>query len=155
GTRFGEFGDRVVSAGAYGYDGVPCEITDFGFGYRTCRALEGRIATKVTLRLVRGDQAEIARRMDDFRAKRFDFSGLRTAGSVFRNPPGVSAGKLLDEAGCKGLRVGGAVVCDRHANIVAAEDGATASDIIALSALMRDRVAATCGVDLHREIKLW
>ena len=93
--------------------------------------------------------------MDDFRAKRFDFSGLRTAGSVFRNPPGVSAGKLLDEAGCKGLRVGGAVVCDRHANIVAAEDGATASDIIALSALMRDRVAATCGVDLHREIKLW
>ena len=155
GTRFGEFGDRVVSAIAYGHDGAPGEITDFGFGYRTCKALEGRIATKVTLRLVRDDPAAIARRMDDFRAKRFDFSGLRTAGSVFRNPPGVSAGKLLDEAGCKGLRIGGAVVCDRHANIIAAEDGATASDIIALSALMRDRVAASCGIDLHREIKVW
>jgi UDP-N-acetylmuramate--L-alanine ligase/UDP-N-acetylenolpyruvoylglucosamine reductase len=155
GTRFGEFGDRVVSAIAYGLDGASGEITDFGFGYRTCKALEGRIATKVTLRLVRDDPVTIARRMEDFRAKRFDFSGLRTAGSVFRNPPGVSAGKLLDEAGCKGLRVGGAVVCDRHANIVAAEDGATASDIIALSALMRDRVAASCGVDLHREIQIW
>ena len=155
GTRFGEFGDRVVSATAYGHDGALCEITDFGFGYRTSKALEGRIATKVTLSLVRDDPAAIARRMEDFRAKRFDFSGLRTAGSVFRNPPGVSAGKLLDEAGCKGLRVGGAVVCDRHANIVAAENGATASDIMALSALMRDRVAALCGVDLHREIQIW
>jgi UDP-N-acetylmuramate--L-alanine ligase/UDP-N-acetylenolpyruvoylglucosamine reductase len=155
GTRFGEFGDRVVAATAYGFDGAPCEIADFGFGYRTCKALERRIAVAVTLRLVRDDPAAIARRMDDLRAKRFDFSGLRTAGSVFRNPPGVSAGKLLDEAGCKGLRVGGAVVCDRHANIVAAEDGATASDIIALSALMRDRVAASGGVDLHREIQVW
>ena len=155
GTRFGEFGDRVVSATAYGLDGTPCEIVDFGFAYRTCKALEGRVAVSVTLRLVRDDPAAIARRMDDFRARRFDFSGLRTAGSVFRNPPDVSAGKLLDEAGCKGLRVGGAVVCERHANIVAAEDGATASDIIALSALMRDRVAASGGVDLHREIQVW
>ncbi len=155
GTRFGEFGDRVVAATAYGFDGALCKIADFGFGYRTCKALERRIAVAVTLRLVRDDPAAIARRMDDLRAKRFDFSGLRTAGSVFRNPPGVSAGKLLDEAGCKGLRVGGAVVCDRHANIVAAEDGATASDIIALSALMRDRVAASGGVDLHREIQVW
>ena len=155
GTRFGEFGDRVVAATAYGHDGAPCVITAFGFGYRTCKALEGRIAVNATLRLVRDDSAAIARRMDDFRAKRFDFSGLRTAGSVFRNPPGVSAGKLLDEAGCKGLRVGGAVVCDRHANIVAAEEGATASDVIALSALMRDRVAASGGVDLHREIQIW
>ena len=155
GTRFGEFGDRVIAATAYGFDGVSCEIADFGFDYRTCKALEGRVAMTVTLRLVRDDPAAIARRMDDFRAKRFDFSGLRTAGSAFRNPPGVSAGKLLDEAGCKGLRVGGAVVCERHANIIAAEDGATASDIIALSALMRDRVAASGGVDLHREIQIW
>ena len=53
------------------------------------------------------------------------------------------------------MRVGGAVVCDRHANIVAAEPGATASDILALTALMRDRVAAHSGVVLHREIKTW
>ena len=155
GTRFGEFGDRVVAADAFEIDGTPRALTDFGFAYRTCRALEGRIATRVTLRLVRDDPAAIARRMDDFRAKRFDFGGLRTAGSVFRNPPDVSAGRLLDEAGCKGLRVGGAVVCDRHANIVAAEPGATASDILALSALMRDRVAAARGILLHREIQTW
>ena len=93
--------------------------------------------------------------LQDLLENRFDFGGLRTAGSVFRNPPDVSAGKLLDEAGCKGLPVGGAVVCDRHANIIAAEPGATASDILALSALMRDRVAAARGILLHREIQAW
>ncbi len=155
GTRFGEFGDRVVAADAFKSDGTAFTLTDFGFGYRTCRALEGLVATRVTLQLVSDEPAAIARRMDEFRARRFDFGGLRTAGSVFRNLPGLSAGKLLDEAGCKGLRVGGAVVCDRHANIIAVEPGATASDILALATKMRDRVAAARGILLQREIQVW
>ena len=155
GTRFGEFGDRAVSATVVDVDGAQRVITDFGFGYRTCRALDGRIAIDVTLRLRQDNPEEIARRIDDFRAKRFDFSGLHTAGSIFRNPDGTSAGKLLDEAGCKGMRVGGAVVCERHANIIDAGPGATASDIQALSALMRDRVAAVSGISLKREIRIW
>ncbi len=75
-----------------------------------------------------------------FRAKRFDFRGLRTAGSVFRNPPGASAGRLLDAAGLKGLRVGGAFVSERHANIFCAGPDATASDLLALIRLARLRV---------------
>ena len=84
----------------------------------------------------------VAERRAVFRAKRFDFRGLRTAGSVFRNPPGDSAGRLLDAAGLKGLRVGGAFVSDRHANIFCAGPGATASDLLALVRLARMRVPA-------------
>ena len=82
----------------------------------------------------------VTERRAAFRAKRFDFRGLRTAGSVFRNPPGDSAGRLLDAAGLKGLRVGGAFVSDRHANIFCAGPGATASDLLALIRLARLRV---------------
>lgn len=156
GTRHGEFGDRIVSATAIAPDGAPLVISDFGFGYRRCAALEGgAVCTSVTLRLIPGDPDEIARRMRGFASERFDFSGLRTAGSVFRNPPGASAGKLLDAAGCKGLRVGGAHVCERHANIIAVDDGATASDFLALAALMRDRVEERFGVTLQMEIRTW
>ena len=88
-------------------------------------------------------------------AKRFDFGGLRTAGSAFKNPPGQFAGALLEAAGCKGMRIGGAHVLDRHANIVAADDGATASDIMALLETMRARVASHSGVDLAMEIRQW
>lgn len=82
----------------------------------------------------------VAERREVFRAKRFDFRGLRTAGSVFRNPPGDSAGRLLDEAGFKGRRVGDAFVSDRHANIFCAGPGATASDLLALLRLATLRV---------------
>lgn len=84
--------------------------------------------------------ATVAERRAAFRAKRFDFRSLRTAGSVFRNPPGDSAGRLLDAAGLKGFRVGGAFVSERHANIFAAGPGATASDLLALVRLARLRV---------------
>lgn len=156
GTRYGEFGDRVVSAEAIGPDGEVFVISDFGFGYRRCAALKnGAVCTSVTLRMAPDDPSSIAKRMQDFASKRFDFSGLRTAGSVFRNPPGASAGRLLEEAGCKGLRVGGAYVCERHANIIAVEDGATASDFLALAHLMRDKVDERFGIVLQMEIKTW
>ena len=82
----------------------------------------------------------VAERRAVFRAKRFDFRGLRTAGSVFRNPPGDSAGRLLDAAGLKGMRIGGAFVSDHHANIFCAGPGATASDLLALIRLACLRV---------------
>lgn len=157
GTRFGEFGDRVVEFTAVDMNGDISTVlkAEAGFGYRQCRALENAVALDVTIRLSPDDPAAIAGRMEDFRTKRFNFAGLRTAGSVFRNPEGTTAGKLLDEAGCKGLRVGGAFVSDRHANIIAAENGGTASDIIALSSLMHDKVLERFGIDLHREIRIW
>ncbi len=157
GTRLGAVGDRVVEVVAYGPGGERCVASReaCGFAYRHCAFLEGKVAVWATFRLDVDSAEAIAHRMGEFRAKRFDFGGLRTAGSVFKNPEGTSAGKILDEAGCKGMRIGGAYVCERHANIIAAEPGATASDVIALAEAMHDAALARTGVDLVRELKVW
>jgi UDP-N-acetylmuramate dehydrogenase len=78
--------------------------------------------------------------------------GLRSAGSVFRNPVNDFAGRLLEQAGCKGRRVGGAQVSERHANVIVTEDGARASDVLALMEIIGQSVRARHGVALDREI---
>ncbi len=114
-------------------------------GYRTATLPNGRpLASCVILSAVfapreRTTPEVVAERRAAFRAKRFDFRGLRTAGSVFRNPPGDSAGRILDAAGLRGLRIGGAEICPRHANIISAGPGATASDVLALVQIARER----------------
>jgi UDP-N-acetylmuramate dehydrogenase len=79
---------------------------------------------------------------------------MRTAGSVFRNPPEKSSGRILELAGCKNLNIGGAFVTDIHANIVAAGKGATASDLLALMTEMRRRALQMGNVALEPEVKL-
>jgi UDP-N-acetylmuramate dehydrogenase len=83
------------------------------------------------------------------RRKRFP---PRTCGSVFKNPPGDFAGRLLEEAGAKSLRVGGAYVWEEHANVIVAGESATSSDILALAGLMREKVRYRFGVELEPEI---
>ena len=80
--------------------------------------------------------------------------GGSNAGSVFRNPPGDSAGRLIDAVGLKGLRVGGAVVSQKHANFFQAEDGATADDVARLVDTVRARVADATGVELVPELQM-
>ncbi len=79
--------------------------------------------------------------------------GTRNAGSIFTNPPGDSAGRLVDSCGLKGLRVGGAVISERHANFFEAEAGASAMDIARLVTLVRRRVADDTGIVLEPEIR--
>jgi len=81
--------------------------------------------------------------------------GARSAGCVFKNPPGRAAGELIDRAGLKGLAVGGAVVSHKHANFIVNRNGATASDVLALVALVRRRVRDAFDVDLELEIQVW
>lgn len=80
--------------------------------------------------------------------------GPPSSGCVFRNPDGDYAGRLIDAAGVKGLRVGGAVVSDRHANYILNTGGATARDVLALIAQVRSRVRESAGTDLATEIKM-
>lgn len=157
GTRYGQVGDAVASVVAFGAGGRRFEAGrgGCGFSYRRCAFLEGRVAFSAELELRRDDPDAILSRMRGFLERRFDFGGMRTAGSVFKNPPGAFAGALLEHAGCKGLRVGGAEVSGRHANIIAARPGATASDIIALRGIMRERVAFDSGTVLESEIQTW
>ncbi|MBM3672412.1 MAG: UDP-N-acetylmuramate dehydrogenase [Actinobacteria bacterium] len=99
------------------------------------------------------DECE-ARIADIVRWRREHQPGGSNAGSVFQNPPGDSAGRLIDAAGLKGLRVGGAFVSDKHANFFQAEPGATADDVAGLIALVRTRVADATGVTLEPELRM-
>ena len=77
----------------------------------------------------------------------------RTGGSTFKNPPGHSAWKLIEAAGCRGLRVGGAHMSEMHCNFLINDQGAAAADVERLGELVRERVFATSGVMLEWEIK--
>ena len=154
GAHGGEIGSRVTWIRCLNPDGKSLILTpdDCGFAYRRCAGLAGRVAVACGLRVTRTDVPAVKALRRAARAKRIPLAGLRTEGSVFRNPAGDSAGRLLDAAGCKGLRVGGARVTEFHANIVAVDETATASDVLALVLRMRDRVARGCGVRLTPEI---
>ncbi len=154
GAHGGEIGTFVRWIRCLNPDGKVTILSphDLGFSYRRCPGLEGRVALACGLRLSRGERQAIREARLAVRAKRMPLAGLRTAGSVFRNPPGDAAGRLLDAAGCKGLRIGGAYVTGFHANVVAAESVASASDVLALVLRMRGRVARASGVALRPEI---
>lgn len=158
GTRFGSFCDRVESVRALGPDGGERTLgpDDLRASYRACPGLAGLVAVSVTLRLSPLPQEEIAARMKELSEKRLSFAGLRTCGSVFKNPPAPSptAGQLSDRAFCKGLRVGGAHVAARHGNVISADGTATPSDVQALLHLVADRVFAASGVLLEPELRI-
>lgn len=162
GTRFGSFCDRVESVRVMRRDGAEAVLSraDLNASYRACPGLGDAVALSVTLVLTRAPKETVAERESELSRRRLDFSGLRTCGSVFKNPPAGadgaarSAGQLSDHALCKGLRVGGARVTARHANVIDAGAGATASDVLALMHIVRDRVRRDSGVELVPEIRI-
>lgn len=81
--------------------------------------------------------------------------GHQSAGCIFKNPRGMSAGMLIDQAGLKGTRVGGAEVSDRHANFIVADQGATSRDVLELVELVRRQVDERLGIELETEIEIW
>ena len=95
-----------------------------------------------------------AARIDEIvRWRREHQPGGQNAGSVFTNPPGDAAGRLIEASGCKGLRVGGVVVSEKHANFFAASPGAHADDVLALVRLVQSRVEAATGIRLAPELQ--
>lgn len=121
-------------------------------GYREVEGLEGAAIVEVTLRLHADEPEAIRARRQDFGARRVELEGLRTCGSLFKNPQGASAGATLDALGAKQWRVGGAYVFEKHANIVIAGAEATASDILALMLQMRDVCSASRKITLLPEV---
>jgi UDP-N-acetylenolpyruvoylglucosamine reductase len=77
-----------------------------------------------------------------------------SAGCIFKNPATVPAGKLVDELGMKGTKIGGAMVSLEHGNFIVNDDGATAKDVLELVALVRSRAKAERGIDLHTEVEI-
>ena len=154
GAHGGEIASRVTWIRCLNPDGKISMLSpdDCAFAYRHCAGIEGRVALACGLRLTRADAQAVIALRQQVRAKRIPLSGLRTAGSVFRNPAGDSAGRLLDVAGCKNMRIGGARVTEFHANIVAVDGAVTASDVLALVMKLRARASSGCGVELKPEI---
>ncbi len=123
-----------------------------GLGYRTSDLELGDLALGVRLRLAHGDAREAQARIRDVvRWRREHQPGGANGGSVFRNPPDEYAARLIEAAGCKGLRLGSARVSEKHANFILADDGGRASDVYALLNLVRERVLEYSGVTLISE----
>lgn len=116
----------------------------------------GPVITGAVFRMVRDDPVRLNQEVQRIAAERRARTPVgASCGSVFRNPPGgPSAGRLLEEAGCKLMQCGGAVVSDIHANYIVNKGGATARDIISLIDEIRSRVRAASGIELDLEIQL-
>jgi UDP-N-acetylenolpyruvoylglucosamine reductase len=130
---------------------------EMGIAYRQCAALREAIALGALLRpAAPAAAAEIARLIETYRSQRHEAQPREpSAGCVFKNPPGGSAGRLIDECGLKGARVGGAEVSPLHANFIVNLGAATAGDVLELVRRVRARVRQLKGVDLEPEVLLY
>ncbi len=156
GAYGGELSQVLVSAEAVDRRGAVHRVAaaDLGFSYRHSAAPADWIFTSARLRATRGDQFAIARRIAEIDAARTESQPRsRTGGSTFVNPDGHKAWELIDRAGCRGLRIGGAQVSEKHCNFLINLGAATAADIEALGEEVRRRVLAHSGVQLSWEIK--
>ena len=152
-----EMKDITVTAEALDREGQMhiLSLADMGFSYRHSAVDESWIFLAATLKGSMGDPKAIADRMDEIRASREEAqpTRARTGGSTFANPPGNSAWKLVDAAGCRGLTMGGAQVSEKHCNFLLNLGDATASQIEDLGEEVRRRVLEASGVELRWEIQ--
>ncbi len=148
--------DVLTSARAVDLDGNIhiFSLSGMGFTYRHCGVQDGWIFTEATYQGTPGEPADILKEMDevaDYREKNQPIKE-RTGGSTFKNPPGNSAWKLIEDAGCRGFRVGGAKVSDMHCNFLINDAQASGEDVERLGETVRARVKAKSGVILNWEI---
>ena len=178
GLEFGEGipgtvgGGLVMNAGAFGGEiakvvtlvhgvtesgeALALSKDDVKFAYRRTELPAHFVITRVDFELARGDRAQLTARVAELHAKRASRQprGVPNAGSIFKNPPGNFAGKLLEGAGLKGTRLGGAAFSDQHANFIVNLGGAQAAEVRALIDMARIKVKEQSGVWLEPEVRL-
>lgn len=159
GTRAGELKDNVVEVQLASHEGarwVPAAALSFAYRHAS---LHGAVVTRVRMRLKKGDSAALAaslEAMEKDRAyrRRTQPLTLPNSGSVFRNPAGDAAGRLLEACGLKGRQEGGAQVSEQHANFIVNRGGATARDVTTLMALAQQAVRDRFQIVLALEVRL-
>lgn len=157
---FGQcLGDLVLEADVLEFNGNRRLLTrtDFSFNYRTSSLQDQKlIILRTVLQLTPEDTSAIAERMENNLASRIRTQPLKlpTAGSVFRNPPGHFAAKLIELAGLKGVRVGDAQVSPKHANFIVNLGNASAHQVITLIEMIKERVRSQFGIELVSEVCL-
>jgi UDP-N-acetylmuramate dehydrogenase len=162
----------VMNAGAFGgemarvvtlvhgvtIDGIARALTkdEVNFAYRRTDLPPRFVITRVDFELAHGDRVTLRARVMELRSKRASRQpgGLHNAGSVFKNPAGNFAGRLLESVGLKGARMGGAAFSEQHANFIVNLGGARADEVRALIDLARSRVMESTGVSLEPEVRL-
>jgi UDP-N-acetylmuramate dehydrogenase len=178
GLEFGEGipgtvgGGLVMNAGAFGGeiakvvtlvhgvteagDAIALTKDDVKFAYRRTELPQRFVITRVDFELAYGDRERLMKRVAELKAKRASRQprGVPNAGSIFKNPPGNFAGKLLEGAGLKGTRLGGAAFSDQHANFIVNLGGAQAAEVLALIDMARNKVKEQSGVLLEPEVRL-
>jgi UDP-N-acetylmuramate dehydrogenase len=160
------------NAGAFGYEMkdvlVSVEVMDIegrikkfnaeeiNFGYRSSSISQNELILAAEIKLKKDKKEEVSAKVDDFLREKREKQPIMepSAGCVFKNPPGLSAGKLIDEAGCKGMRIGDAEVSSIHASFFINKGKANASDFIRLMEDVARRVKERFGVVLEPEIKI-
>jgi UDP-N-acetylmuramate dehydrogenase len=166
-------GVLAMNAGAYGFsigevvEQVTVVSLDMGkielardqvdFRYRSSSFGENAIVAKCRLRLIEDDpeavRVDMERQLED--RKTSQPVGVKSAGCIFKNPPGDSAGRIIDELGLKGLRIGGARVSEVHANFIVHDGDARTEDVFALIEEIQERVCQTTSIELEKEVKQW
>jgi UDP-N-acetylmuramate dehydrogenase len=158
GGSFGDIGNVVESVALMDEDGVTFSRLrgDVVFGYRTTN-INSKVILGAEFRLVPDSPRRILNQVKQIwiYKKNTQPLGTRNAGCVFKNPRGLSAGAMIDKAGLKGRRVGGAQVALKHANFILADDGARASDVLKLINIIREEVYKRTNVYLELEIEVW
>ena len=127
------------------------------FGYRQSSLKDDLVILEATLELTEEDPQELSRRMQKqwIIRKAKQPMGHQCAGCVFKNPSGMHAGELIDRAGLKGTRIGGAVISSRHANFIIAEPECTTADVLRLIEFVREQIEERMEVELELELEIW
>ena len=152
-----EWRDVVIDAVVVDADGArTLDVDELGLSYRHSALGPGQVVAQVRFRLVESTPEAVKAKASELLAQRkaTQPTNKRTFGSVFKNPDeGPGAGRLIEECGLKGHRIGGALISPRHANFIENAGGATSADCIALMAEARRRVREQFGVELEHEVQ--
>ncbi len=164
-------GALVMNAGAYGsemekvvervegvtFQGQPVDFSgqQLVFSYRNARLPAATVVTRVQIRLSKGDSGELSSKVRELvqKRKKNQPTGHPNAGSMFRNPPGDFAGRLIEAVGLKGKKIGRAGISERHANFIVNLGGARAEEVRKLMEMAGDMVKKRCGVQLEPEVQ--
>ncbi|MFK7817589.1 MAG: UDP-N-acetylmuramate dehydrogenase [Planctomycetaceae bacterium] len=158
GTRLTDVGNFVTSVSVLTATGELRELAEdaLTFSYRTS-SVDELVVLSCTLELKQDEPEAITERMRKvwIMKKATQPLSSQSAGCIFKNPRGLSAGDLIEQAGLKGTRIGGAEISDRHANFIVTADGATCADVLQLIEKAKSEVSEHFGVDLETEIEIW
>ncbi|MEK7996089.1 MAG: UDP-N-acetylmuramate dehydrogenase [Planctomycetota bacterium] len=158
GGNFGDFGAVVETVTLMDKGGKVFEKRkpELVFDYRQVN-ITAKFILNARLKLNAADPEQVLRTVKEIWIYKKNSQPLNTknAGCIFKNPAGASAGALIDKAGLKGLRIGGAVVSDKHANFILAENGCTSRDVTSLIEIIKQKVKEQFDVELELEIEIW